>query len=120
VTNPQPSPSVHARVDYVEYNVADIARAKQFYGEAFGWTFTDYGPDYCDFFDGRLHGGFTTQGPRNAGGPMIVLHAENLEDVMARVVKAGGVITREIFSFPGGKRFQFTDVDGYELGVWSE
>ncbi len=32
------------RIDYIEFNVSDIARARQFYGEAFGWTFTDYGP----------------------------------------------------------------------------
>ena len=24
-----------------------------------------------------------------------------------------------IFAFPGGRRFQFTDPDGYELAVWS-
>jgi len=28
-------------------NVADIARSKEFYGKAFGWSFTDYGPAYC-------------------------------------------------------------------------
>jgi len=70
--------------------------------------------------DGRLRGGLTTQGPRNAGGPLIVLYAENLEEAQARIEKAGGTISRELFSFPGGRRFQFRDVDGYELGVWSE
>jgi predicted enzyme related to lactoylglutathione lyase len=119
MTNPQTNPSVHARVDYFEFNVKDISEAKKFYGDAFGWSFTDYGPDYCEFFDGRLRGGFTTQGPRIPGGPLIVLHAENLEAVRDRVQKAGGLIRREIFSFPGGRRFHFTDVDGYELGVWS-
>jgi hypothetical protein len=68
------------RIDYVEYNVADIPRAKKFYGDAFGWTFTDYGPDYCEFNDGRIRGGLTTQGPKMPGGPLIVLHAANLED----------------------------------------
>ena len=115
-----PTPSIHARVDYVEFNVADIPRSKKFYGEAFGWTFVDYSDSYCEFNDGRLRGGLTTQGPRNDGGPLIVLHAANLEDVMERVRKAGGTISRETFSFPGGRRFQFRDVDGYELGVWSE
>ena len=33
---------------------------------------------------------------------------------------AGGTIVKDIFSFPGGRRFQFTDPDGYELAVWSE
>lgn len=42
------------RIDYVEFEVADVARAKKFYGEAFGWSFKDYGPGYCEFADGRL------------------------------------------------------------------
>ncbi len=115
MSNPQ-----HPRIDYFEFNVADIAASKKFYGEAFGWSFTEYGPDYVEFFDGRLRGGLTTQGPRIPGGPLIVLHAEDLEGAKERVLQAGGLIRREIFSFPGGRRFHFTDPDGYELGVWSE
>lgn len=42
------------KIDYVEFNVTDIGRAKAFYGDAFGWTFTDYGEAYCEFQDGRL------------------------------------------------------------------
>ena len=38
------------RIDYVEFNVADIAAAKAFYGSAFGWRFTDYGPNYYAAF----------------------------------------------------------------------
>ena len=32
------------QIDNIEFNVADIARSKKFYGAAFGWTFTDFGP----------------------------------------------------------------------------
>jgi predicted enzyme related to lactoylglutathione lyase len=36
-------------------------------------------------------------------------------------VKAnGGVIVKEIFSFPGGRRFHFTDCNGNELAVWGD
>jgi uncharacterized protein len=34
------------RIDYIELGVADVERAKAFYGKAFDWTFTDYGPAY--------------------------------------------------------------------------
>jgi len=34
-----------SRIDYIEMNVADIERSKTFYGKAFGWNFTDYGPN---------------------------------------------------------------------------
>lgn len=109
------------KIDYIEFNVVDIAKSKAFYGNAFGWTFTDYGPQYCEFQDGRLTGGFTTLAPVNAnGGPLVILFADNLEDALGRVDKAGGKIVKPIFDFPGGRRFQFTDPDGYELAVWSD
>lgn len=109
------------KIDYIEFNVTDIARTKAFYGSAFDWTFTDYGPEYSEFQDGRLTGGFTTLAPVKAtGGPLVILFADDLEDAVARVEKAGGRIVKPIFPFPGGRRFQFADPDGYELGVWSD
>lgn len=108
------------RIDYIEFVVGDIARSKKFYMHAFGWEFTDYGPDYSSFVDGRIAGGFTTDGELKMGGPLIVLFSDNLKTTMARVQAAGGVITRAPFDFPGGWRFHFTDPDGYELSVWAE
>jgi len=108
------------RIDYVEFNVADIAAAKAFYGSAFGWRFTDYGPNYCEFDDGRLKGGFTDFGPvRPGGGPLVVVYASDLEEVLTSVERAGGTICRPITDFPGGRRFHFLDRDGYELAVWA-
>ena len=107
------------RIDYIEFNVADIASAKRFYGEGFGWTFTDYGQDYCEFQDGRLTGGFTNGGKPKPGGPLVILYADDLEATQKRLEKLGAKITKPIFSFPGGRRFHFTDPAGYELAVWS-
>ena len=108
------------QIDYVEFNVRDIARSKQFYGSAFGWTFTDYGPEYCEFADGRLKGGFTTTGAvTSSGGPLVILYADDLKEALERVKAAGGKIAKPPFDFPGGSRFHFTDPDGYELAVWS-
>ncbi len=107
------------RIDYIEMAVSDIARAKRFYGAAFGWTFTDYGPDYCEFQDGRLTGGFTTHATPTPGGPLVVLYADDLAATLQRVEAAGGGIAKPIFEFPGGRRFHFVDPDGYELAVWS-
>jgi len=108
------------RIDYIEFNVADIAASKAFYGAAFGWSFTDYGPDYCEFADGRLTGGFTTLGKPQPGGPLVILHADDLEASLAAVERAGGRIVKPITAFPGGRRFHFSDPDGYELAVWSK
>lgn len=106
-------------IDYIEFAVRDIARAKAFYSAAFGWTFTDFGPEYCEFSDGRMKGGFDAMTPPNPGGPLVVLYGTDLEDTIRRVKAAGGRITKPVFEFPGGRRFQFTDPEGYELAVWT-
>ncbi|MDF3838030.1 VOC family protein [Cupriavidus basilensis] len=107
------------QIDNIEFNVSDIARAKAFYGAVFGWTFTDYGPAYCEFSDGRLTGGFTTGEEVRPGGPLVILYADDLAETQRRVEAAGATVVRAVFSFPGGRRFHFQDPDGYELAVWS-
>ena len=107
-------------INYIEFNVADIARSKEFYGNAFGWTFTDYGPSYAEFSDGHMKGGFDAGNPVSLGGPLVVLYGEDLAELQARIEAAGGKIAKPIFEFPGGHRFHFTDPDGYELAIWSE
>jgi predicted enzyme related to lactoylglutathione lyase len=114
------TPENSLRIDYVEFNVADIGMAKTFYGNAFGWRFTDYGSNYCEFDDGRLKGGFTNLEAPKPGGPLVILYAHDLETALASVEKAGGKILRPITGFPGGRRFHFSDPDGYELAVWTK
>ncbi|PWB35190.1 glyoxalase/bleomycin resistance/extradiol dioxygenase family protein [Pseudomonas sp. SDI] len=107
------------QIDNIEFNVADIARSKAFYGAAFGWSFVDYGPTYSEFDDGRLKGGFTTGEPVRPGGPLVILYADDLVATQQRLQAAGATISRATFAFPGGQRFHFVDLDGYELAVWS-
>jgi len=108
------------RIDYIEIPVTDMAESKRFYGEVFGWKFVDYGPDYVSFNDGKLDGGFRKESSVQRGGLLLVFYATELETVEAEIKKAGGKIVVEIFDFPGGKRFHFTDPSGNELAVWSE
>ncbi len=108
------------RIDYIELGVDDIAAAKAFYGGVFGWKFTDYGPDYTSFEDGRLAGGFTKADKVTPGGALVVMYAADLEAVERAVRAHGGRITKEIFSFPGGRRFHFSDPAGNVLAVWSD
>lgn len=107
------------RIDYVELDVADVARTKTFYGDVFGWSFKDYGPDYCEFRDGRLTGGFAKGEARGPGGPLVILYANDLEAVQVRIEAAGGRIVKAAYDFPGGRRFHFADPDGYQFAVWS-
>jgi predicted enzyme related to lactoylglutathione lyase len=68
-----------------------------------------------------LSGGFHQNSEETAGGnPLVVLYSKDLESVKDKVIAAGGTITVDIFSFPGGRRFHFADPDGNVLAVWSE
>lgn len=108
------------RIDYVELPGGDLAATKSFYAAAFGWGFTDYGPTYAGFENAGLDGGLAAGDAATTTAPLVLLKADALEDALARVQAAGGVITAPIFEFPGGRRFHFRDPAGNELGVWSE
>lgn len=108
------------RMDYIEFVAPDLEAAKKFYGEVFGWKFTDYGPDYTSFGDGRLAGGFRKGEKAAATNPLVVVFARDLEAAEARVKASGGKITTATHTFPGGRRFHFSDPNGLELAVWTD
>jgi uncharacterized protein len=113
--------SKQTSINYIEFTCKNIPAIKAFYQQAFGWEFTDYGPEYAAFKDGKLDGGFYyADDHKPAVNPLVVLYTESLEELLEKVKAAGAVITKDIFSFPGGRRFHFTDPDGNELAVWSE
>lgn len=112
----------HHGIDYVELSVSNVSEAKNFYAKAFEWTFTDYGPDYAGIKKpgGGESGGLCRADSVQTGGPLVVLYSSDLDRTLNLVKVAGGRIVKEPFSFPGGRRFQFLDPSGNELGVWSE
>lgn len=105
------------KLDYLEMPGGELQAQKAFYAAAFGWRFTDYGPEYAAFAEG-LDGGFYAGGA--GGAPLPVLYAADLEAMLERVTAAGASITRPIFAFPGGRRFHFRDPAGNEIAVWGE
>ena len=110
------------KIDYVEFPGGDFDVLERFYTACFGWTFTDYGPEYRSFSDGKLDGGFYQSSNRSGtgnGAALVVLYADDLEATRDTVTKNGGTICKDIFSFPGGRRFHFQDPHGNELAVWS-
>lgn len=112
---------LHHSIDYIEISVNDMAEARRFYSEAFDWEFNDYGPEYSGIRKpGGEAGGFLLVDSVQVGGPLVILYSEDLETSLRRVREAGGRIVQEIFSFPGGRRFHFTDPSGNELAVWGE
>ena len=115
-----PNMHTHHAIDYIEFTVRDLPKAKAFYAAAFGWTFSDYGPAYAGIQGyGREVGGMHQTDELRVGGPLVVLYSEDLEASLAAVKSAGGTVLKAPFAFPGGRRFHFEDPSGNELAVWA-
>ncbi|TVP57275.1 MAG: VOC family protein [Halomonadaceae bacterium] len=111
------------KIDYVELPSRDLEVTKQFFAAAFGCSFVDYGSEYIAIENAGLDGGFfhsdKVATTRN-GSVLLVLYSTDLEATLETVLGAGGDIVQGIFSFPGGRRFHFSDPNGNEYAVWSE
>lgn len=108
-----------ARIDYIELpSVTSHELTRGFYAKAFGWNFTDYGPDYAATSTGDVDVGLNGQPSEALAAPLPVIRVDDLEAAFDSVMKSGGIIAKAIFSFPGGRRFHFIDPSGSELAVW--
>lgn len=118
-----PAPQHHS-IDYVELVVTDLDAARRFYGDAFGWTFVDYGPEYAGIAspsgDGSEVGGLLLAAEgRTPGGPLVLLYSGDLDATQNAIIAAGGAVVEGPYEFPGGRRLHFADPSGNELGVWT-
>lgn len=113
-------------VNWFEIATSDPERAKRFYGDLFGWTYTadpgdptggydivDCGPD------APIQGGITSRGEM----PSYAIACVMVGDVAAtcsKVEKLGGTIVVEPQKVPTGLVFaHIRDADGNQLGVYS-
>lgn len=111
---------INNHINYIEFKAKDLEKIKGFYNESFNWHFTDFGSDYTAFSGSGLAGGFEKSSKRATNGALVILYHNNLEEIQSVIVAAGGKISKEIFLFPGGRRFHFKDPSGNELAVWSD
>ena len=107
-------------INYIEFKAKDLEKIKEFYIQSFDWTFTDYGPTYIAFSNSGLVGGFEKTENEIINGVLVVLYHKNLDLIKNKIIEASGKIIKDIFSFPGGRRFHFIDPSGNELAVWSD
>lgn len=113
----------HGKLNYVEFPSNNLSATKEFFKAAFGWSFVDYGPEYCAFSNEGLDGGFyrsTLVSNSEKGAALLVFFSQDLEGTLSKVTFAKGKIVKEIFRFPGGRRFHFTEPSGNEFAVWSD
>jgi len=113
----------HEKINYVEFPAKDIETVKAFFRSVFGWSFTDYGPDYTAFSNQGIDGGFfksALTASTERGSALIVFYSNDLKRTQDKIERAGGSILKPIFEFPGGRRFHFGDPNGNEYAVWSD
>lgn len=105
-------------LDYLELPSADALKSRQFFTDAFGWSYADYGGTYAEIRGAGLLFGVNADDTDKSAAPMAVIRTDDIEEAVAAVVAAGGVITRKPYDFPGGKRFFFREPGGSELAVY--
>ena len=106
-----------ARINFVELPCRDVASMQAFYGDAFGWGFTAFGPTYACTTGGDVDLGFQADPKEMTEAPLVAIEVPDIEAALAAVEGAGGIVTRPIFAFPGGRRFQFRDPAGNEMAA---
>lgn len=107
-------------INYLEFKAKNLENIKQFYTSCFDWDFVDYGPTYTAFSNSGLEGGFEKTDNDITNGALVILYHSDLDTIKNEIVESGGEISKDIFSFPGGRRFHFKDPSGNELAVWSD
>jgi len=113
----------HEKINYVEFPATNLQATKDFFKQVFGWSFQDFGSEYCAFSNQGIDGGFYQSELHSStehGAALIVFYSQDIEATQAKVQQANGIIVKAIFSFPGGRRFHFKEPSGNEFAVWSE
>jgi len=113
--------TLHNQIDLIEFPVSSpeaLKVTKNFFTSVFGWDYKEWGDTYSDTTDSGLSSGVNSD--KSASMPLTVVYSNDLEATKEKVVQAGGKIIADIYAFPGGRRFHFTEPNGNELAVWSE
>ena len=108
-----------ARLNYVELPVRDIEASRRFFETVLGWELTAFAPTYAGTVGQGTDIGLQGDPAEVSAAPLPVIEVDDLDAMLVAVQAAGGVVTRPIFSFPGGRRFHFREPSGSELAIWA-
>lgn len=113
----------HEKINYLEFPSQNLSASKAFFTKVFNWSFNDFGAEYSAFNGAGIDGGLfkaEQSASTDNGSALIVFYSQNLEQTLDKVIAAEGRVVQQIFSFPGGRRFHFTEPGGSEFAVWSD
>lgn len=113
----------HHLIDFIEFpakNIKQLRATREFFEAVFDWEYQEWGEDYVDTKSSGVGTGINADESHRPSKALVVIYSNNLEATRSKVIESGGEITRDIFSFPGGRRFHFKDPAGNELAVWPD
>jgi predicted enzyme related to lactoylglutathione lyase len=108
-----------ARVEHFEIPADDIARAKTFYGNVFGFEFEDW--DATITMIGASNGGIGGDIHRRSTvpHPTVVITVDDLDEALEAVITGGGEQVGEIQILDEDSRYAyFKDTEGNIVGVY--
>ena len=112
------------KVQHFEIPADDLARAKKFYGEIFGWKYEEFDDELVfvnaagDEGETGVIGGdiYKRDQPQ---APTFVITVDSIEDTLEQILKSGGQRLGAIEILPGEGRYTyFTDPEGNRIGLW--
>jgi predicted enzyme related to lactoylglutathione lyase len=97
---------------YFEVHADDIARAKTFYGEVFGWTFTKFDAADIEYWHidthelGAMRGGLlkrpgVVQPMQAPNAYVVTLGVASVDDMVAKAVAAGAIVALPKWAIKG-------------------
>jgi predicted enzyme related to lactoylglutathione lyase len=120
------------KIVHFEIPADDVARAKAFYGSAFGWEMEDMpgGMDYTlartvpvddqqlPTERGAINGGLMKRSA-DTPSPVLTIGVDSIDEALERVTGGGGAVVQSRQEIPGlGAYAYFTDPEGNVLGLW--
>jgi predicted enzyme related to lactoylglutathione lyase len=108
-------------IDYVEWYVTDLNRAKRFYGDLFDWRFEKYSEEYLIFHpkEGISGGIMKTKEVKAGQSPVVYVAVDEIEPYLKKVEKLGGGVAVPKTEIPNSGWFAWiTDPDGNIVGIF--
>lgn len=110
--------STPLEITMIEFPTTSMSATADFLATVCGWAPTVYGQAYTDLTGGGIEVGVQGHADEQTSAPLMVIRVADLDEARAAVEQAGGEVTLEPFSFPGGRRFHFREPGGNEMSMW--
>lgn len=116
----------HGDFTHIEIPADDTGRAKNFYGELFGWKFADEIPGFEGYHmfstpvgDEGMAGAIGKRGEMAPEKVRSYVHVDSIDDSLSKVTALGGTVVEPKAEVPGmGWYAVFADTEGNELALW--